>query len=410
MTQSKKFHCVLSLTGAFLLGICVGRLDSVEDRQEIMKKMDGKNIRLGQATASSSDKTGTSETTLVIRAAETTATRIETEPVKIETHKNAATTTASVLVTPSDSPPMDTSGAHFSDPNFDRLLGPDSHSGILDECGLSKDCPQWCTAADVVKRASVNDSAVVAHFQDQTNQAKSKAFEDCRSAAVIASGGWCSKEAKSNATVQWPDATTCSVPRCHFQVAKRLVIELTKLVEEENVQSINDFGCGVGQMGAAVATKFPSLTCNSHDGAGNVEQFAKGKVTWFDLTKPLFLPVADWAMSFEVGEHVPSEFEGRVVCNLHRHNKKGIILSWAVLNQKGVSHINNYSREHLMETFQQLGHACDGVTSEKFRNPKDNHFWFVKLLVVFRRNNVQAQIHEDKHQRNYEICYQPTMQ
>jgi len=195
---------------------------------------------------------------------------------------------------------MDAS-ADLSNPNFDGLLGPDF------DCGYAKDCPQWYTVAALEKSASISNSTIIAHFKDELHQAKSKALEDCTAAEVIASGGWCLNGEESAPLVKWHDGTEYAIPVHHVPVAPRLVIELSKLIEQENIQSINDFGCGVGQMEADIATRFPSLTYHSYDGAGNVEQYTKGKVTWFDLTKPLFLPIADWVMSFEVGEHVPTQ-------------------------------------------------------------------------------------------------------
>ena len=55
----------------------------------------------------------------------------------------------------------------------------------------------------------------------------------------------------------------------------------------------------------------------------------------------LDIPKADWAISLEVGENVPSNYEGMVIHNVHHHhNCKGVILRWAVLGQGGQSHVN----------------------------------------------------------------------
>jgi hypothetical protein len=43
------------------------------------------------------------------------------------------------------------------------------------------------------------------------------------------------------------------------------------------------------------------------------------------LTLPLALPITDWVLSLEVGEHVPSASEGMLIRNIHRHNCKGVI-------------------------------------------------------------------------------------
>ncbi len=48
---------------------------------------------------------------------------------------------------------------------------------------------------------------------------------------------------------------------------------------------------------------------DSYDGAGNVHEYTKGFVNYFDLTLPLELHKAVWMVSLEVGEHIPNEDE-----------------------------------------------------------------------------------------------------
>lgn len=80
-------------------------------------------------------------------------------------------------------------------------------------------------------------------------------------------------------------------------------------------QSVNDFGAGMGSYGRALSSlsKTP-FDYRGYDGAGNVEEAASGTgppgserlVHFFDLSLPLSLPRADWVLSVEVGEHIPS--------------------------------------------------------------------------------------------------------
>jgi hypothetical protein len=79
----------------------------------------------------------------------------------------------------------------------------------------------------------------------------------------------------------------------------------------------------------------------SYNGAANVEAHTSKLVRYVDFTLPLNLPRTNWVISFEVGEHVPSMYEGMFVRNLHAHNCRGIVVSWATFRQKGgTSHIN----------------------------------------------------------------------
>jgi len=71
---------------------------------------------------------------------------------------------------------------------------------------------------------------------------------------------------------------------------------------------------------------------------------------------PLALPMADWVLSLEAGEHIPSSGEQMYVRNLHAHNCRGVILSWAALRQGGNHHINNHGNAYVIELFTELGY------------------------------------------------------
>src|SRR5579872_4362992 len=45
--------------------------------------------------------------------------------------------------------------------------------------------------------------------------------------------------------------------------------------------------------------------------------------------------------------------------NLHRHNRRGIILSWAVPGQGGHGHCNELENERVRDKFRSLGYECD---------------------------------------------------
>jgi tryptophanyl-tRNA synthetase len=45
----------------------------------------------------------------------------------------------------------------------------------------------------------------------------------------------------------------------------------------------------------------------------------------------------DWIISLEVAEHIPEKYEAVYLDNIFRHAKEGIILSWAVPGQIGLS-------------------------------------------------------------------------
>jgi len=210
---------------------------------------------------------------------------------------------------------------------------------------------------------------------------------ECRisqSGSVLGSGGWCLEENPDEIEIQWNEASF-KIPYGHVPASERIVKELIKLIESESIQSLNDFGAGVGQYEDAILREMPNFNYSAYDGAGNIGEYTNGFVDFFDLTVPLALPKADWVISLEVGEHIPSKYEGMFFRNLHRHNRKGIILSWGVLNQNGRSHVNNHGNEYLVSTMESLGYEQDLDLQAKFRNSEGNYKWFENSLMVFRR-------------------------
>jgi hypothetical protein len=149
--------------------------------------------------------------------------------------------------------------------------------------------------------------------------------------------------------------------------------------------AINDFGAGVGQYRAKLLPMHPHLNYQAYDDAGNIAQYTSGFVKRFDLTLPLALPSADWVLSLEVGEHVPSKYEGMLIRNLHRHNCRGIILSWGILGQGGHSHINNHSNKYIRDIMESLGYVSDIKLESTMRTAKGQYSWFRNSIMVFRR-------------------------
>jgi hypothetical protein len=79
-----------------------------------------------------------------------------------------------------------------------------------------------------------------------------------------------------------------------------------------------------------------------------------------DLTIPHFgLKSYDWAISIEVGEHIPSKYESIFLDNIFRHAKEGIILSWAVPGQGGLAHINNKPLKYVFRKMRENNFLVD---------------------------------------------------
>ena len=131
---------------------------------------------------------------------------------------------------------------------------------------------------------------------------------------------------------------------------------------------LNDFGAGVGQYGRKLLAMRPQTQYRGYDAAGNVNEWTRGFVRWFDLTIPLSLARAQWVLSLEVGEHVPHKFEGHFLRNVHAHNCAGVILSWARLGQTGAQHINNHKEEYLRVRMHDLGYFVNETLTNRLRS------------------------------------------
>ncbi|KAJ3391984.1 hypothetical protein HDU92_008707 [Lobulomyces angularis] len=215
--------------------------------------------------------------------------------------------------------------------------------------------------------------------------------DDINTEKVHENGGWCLKDDPSSDKAAWMGARPAlhHVPVDHgvaSTVAKHLTSGNTREI------SLIDIGAGVGQYGRYFKRNCPTINYKGFDGAGNVEQFTDNFLTWIDVTDPAFDTIgeytADWIMSLEVGEHIPSSGTDNFISLLDRHSRKGVILSWAVVGQHGHSHINNKDNDEVIKLFKERGYYQDDWT-RKFQEEareKAKYWWFKKTILVFKKN------------------------
>jgi len=272
-----------------------------------------------------------------------------------------------------------------------QLIGPEAYgTANCPICGCPKnpsDCPSWFTPERIQESVDIMDKepSLVNYAQEALTRRAQEAALECKNAQVLATGGWCLQDAPNGAVIQHENITF-HIPKFHVAPSKRVVEEVSNLISSEGIQSITDFGAGVGQYKAALLKKHPNLVYNAYDGAGNVVDYTHGFTSYCDLTYPLGMTKSDWVLSLEVGEHVPSRYEGMVIRNFHYHNCKGIILSWARLNQDGHNHINNHSNEYILNVMKSLGYTLDNGLTERLQKRQDNFGWFTGSIMAFRRN------------------------
>lgn len=154
-------------------------------------------------------------------------------------------------------------------------------------------------------------------------------------------------------------------------------------------KTVGDFGGGLGHYTKKFRTDGLVKSVECIDGAFNVYDVTGGLCSYADLTEPLnYLPVYDWILSLEVGEHIPQPHELSFVSNLYRHSAEGVVISWAVPGQYGLSHVNEKTNEDVIAMFESATFYLDSYMTETLRNsvgPKCP--WFKGSLMVFRKKS-----------------------
>mmetsp|Transcript_33362 Transcript_33362/g.52155 ORF Transcript_33362/g.52155 Transcript_33362/m.52155 type:complete len:314 (-) Transcript_33362:236-1177(-) len=240
------------------------------------------------------------------------------------------------------------------------------------------ECPMDYTLEEVNKSAAEHIPYDMAADQAQ-------AESECREKVdVLESGGWCLGTQRKKEMISLPNNHSYWLSQSHGRADAGILSYLISLVDEDPGVTINDFGAGVGQYGHELLAERPNAHYRGWDAAGDIEDYTNHFLHWFDLTKPVHLPKADYVMSLEVGEHIPHKHEKMVIRNLHAHNTKGVILSWAKLGQMGHHHVNCHSANYIVKIFEGLGYYHDWDVSKRVRR-QAKYRWFRSTFHVFRR-------------------------
>jgi 2-polyprenyl-3-methyl-5-hydroxy-6-metoxy-1,4-benzoquinol methylase len=159
------------------------------------------------------------------------------------------------------------------------------------------------------------------------------------------------------------------------------------LVEFLKNKSVFDFGCGDGNYLKnlnKVCTKVAGC-----DGNPFTLELTEGLGFQADLSIHHQFEKVDWVISFEVGEHLPKEYESIFIDNLCNHAHKGIIMSWAFPNQPGEGHVNCQTSEYIIEQLYKRGFLIDYIESNNIRNLSDTWWFQANLLVFYNINNLK---------------------
>jgi hypothetical protein len=154
---------------------------------------------------------------------------------------------------------------------------------------------------------------------------------------------------------------------------------LIKFFKHEKVQSIADFGCGMGTY--VCAFKNNGLICDGFDGNPTTPKLTSNLGSITDLSQPVKLPKQyDWIISLNVGQYIPLPSQRTFIDNISKHCKKGIILSWDQNKQKN----EDTNRENYIAVFQDLGFVRDPI-AETTLQASASYAHFQNRLIVFRK-------------------------
>ena len=158
---------------------------------------------------------------------------------------------------------------------------------------------------------------------------------------------------------------------------------LVQFFKAQNINSLVDFGCGMGNYVKTFRQK--NINAIGYDGNPNTPELTNNLCNVLDLSIPkIFDEPFDWVMSLEVGEHLPPQFEDIFINNLHNNNKYGIILSWAIIGQGGHGHVNEKNNDYIKSKICKLGYVNDVKSENKLRRDSTLD-WFKNTIMVFRK-------------------------
>lgn len=157
---------------------------------------------------------------------------------------------------------------------------------------------------------------------------------------------------------------------------------IVNFFKQQHCQSVIDFGCGMGKYVEELNKH--DIDAYGVDGNPNTPELTNSKCGVLDLSVKQDIGKYDWVMSLEVGEHLPKEYEDIFISNLHNHNTKGVLLSWAIKGQGGHGHYNEQNNDYIKKKFEDLGYTNDVEAEQRLRQNCSLR-WFRNTIMVFHK-------------------------
>jgi hypothetical protein len=197
-----------------------------------------------------------------------------------------------------------------------------------------------------------------------------KIWNDFMSKSVHETGYWYSSfTSTTQAHIDFPE------------LAKWLV---TFLLQYKN-QRIYDFGCGN-------AYYLQQLHDNDIKNLIGIEVECPVKNTPFqvlpyNLAFDLPLTEKGIVISFEVGEHIPQKYQDKFIDNISKLCNSYLILSWAIVDQPGIGHVNCKNNDEVVKLFEEKDFTYQKDLTEDIRNCSFGQIdYFKNTLLIFKKN------------------------
>ena len=147
-------------------------------------------------------------------------------------------------------------------------------------------------------------------------------------------------------------------------------------------QAMYDFGCGNGRYVEFFTSE--NIDVKGFDGNPCTSRIANCSI--LDLTSSFDMPARPFVICLEVGEHVPDKYEDVLLNNIIKHVEKNglLVLSWAVLGQGGLGHVNCRNNDYIIKKISGMGLTFDNSLSEELRRAAGIS-WFKNTIMVFKK-------------------------
>jgi len=207
----------------------------------------------------------------------------------------------------------------------------------------------------------------------------------CNGDIVLPHGGWCLSPDPANT---FEIAPGVPMAKHHLAADAPLADALAHLFV---ASSVLDLGAGIGQYEFYWQQKKLPIVVDAYDGALNVEEYTLGRVRWADLSRPFTASEGqyNWVLSLEVGEHIPAQYMQHFIDNIDRHNRCGVVLSWAIPGQGGHSHVNTQPNSAIIQEMERRGYSYDESASMNFRKLA-TYPWFKNTIMVYHKKSAPS--------------------